>query len=87
VNADIATRVLTTITRAIRGHKLFAGTPEITPDTLLDDVTDDSLARIEIDCALEEEFGIQLDDGAAVDWQSCADVIATVERMMGEVVR
>lgn len=54
----------------------------LTPDTsLVGDLNGDDLDRVELACALEEEFGITLSDEDIERQATVSDVIATVERM------
>lgn len=47
--------------------------------SLIDDLGCDSLDRVEITMALEEEFGIQLDDEAVERFRTVGDIVRAVE--------
>jgi acyl carrier protein len=48
------------------------------------DLSLDSLDEIEIVMALEDEFDINIEDNAAEKWESTADVVAFVNRMVSQ---
>lgn len=62
--------------------KIVAEQLGVTPDKVtpeakfLDDLGADSLDKIELVMAVEEEFNIEIDDAVAQPWQTVADVEA-----------
>ncbi len=59
---------------------LDVSTDELTMETSLkDDLQADSLDVVEIIMAVEDEFGIQIDDTAAFEFQTIADVVKYIE--------
>lgn len=74
--------MITNATRvhAIIGLELAVSAEAITPDTRLADLGADSLDRINLMMACEEEFGIAIDDPEAEACKTVADVVALVVR-------
>jgi len=54
----------------------------ITVESTVSDLGADELDIMEIDVALEEEFGIELDDASFLQVQTVADMIAKVEEVL-----
>ena len=79
--SDTANRVITCI-----AESTGIDANEIKPEsTLTDDLHMDSLDVIEVVMELEFEFDIALPDDEAEQCKTVADVIALVERVVGEV--
>ena len=56
---------------------------EITQDTSLkEDLKADSLDIVEIIMAIEDEFGIQVDDDDALNFKTVGDVVAYIEKLI-----
>lgn len=58
------------------------GRTDVSVTMTVADLGADDLDIIEIDVALEEEFGIELDDASFLQVQSVADMIAMVEAVL-----
>jgi acyl carrier protein len=72
--------------KAVLGELLMADIEELTPETLLvEDLSMDSLDRVEIAMRLEEELLNEqpIDEDEAEGWRTVGDVVRTVERMAG----
>jgi len=54
----------------------------VTAESTVADLNVDELDIMEIDVALEEEFGIELDDVSFLQVQTVADIIAMVEAVL-----
>jgi acyl carrier protein len=54
----------------------------ITVESTVTDLGADELDIMEIDVALEEEFGIELDDASFLQVQTVADMVAMVEAVL-----
>lgn len=50
---------------------------------LANDLAMDSLDMVELVIALEDEFGIQIDDGSALEWATVGDVTKAVREIRG----
>ena len=50
--------------------------------SLKDDLQADSLDIVEIIMAIEDEFGIQVDDDDALNFKTVGDVVAYIEKLM-----
>lgn len=63
-----------------RLNKIVAERLGVTPDKVTpeakfaDDLGADSLDKIELVMAVEEEFGVEIDDAVAAPWQTVGDV-------------
>ena len=56
---------------------------EITQNTLLkEDLQADSLDIVEIIMAIEDEFGIQVDDDDALNFKTVGDVVGYIEKLV-----
>jgi acyl carrier protein len=73
---------------AILEETLARGREELTPLALLvEDLGMDSLDRVEIGMALEEEFDVKrIDEDEAESWRTVADVQATARKMARKIV-
>jgi len=58
------------------------GRADVSVTMTVADLGADDLDIMEIDLALEEEFGIELDDASFLQVQSVADMIAMVEAVL-----
>jgi len=58
------------------------GRTDVSVTMTVADLGADDLDIMEIDVALEEEFGIELDDASFLQVQSVADMIAMVEAVL-----
>jgi len=58
------------------------GRADVSVTMTVADLGADDLDIMEIDVALEEEFGIELDDASFLQVQSVADMIAMVEAVL-----
>lgn len=77
---DTATSV-----RAIISSQLCKPIDEVTDDALFfESLGADSLDGIELAMALEDAFGIAIEDGAIEEAQTVGAAIAVVERVLGE---
>ena len=57
---------------------------DITPETnLMKDLEADSLDAVEIIMAIEEEFGIEIPDEQAEEFQVVSSIVAYVEKQVG----
>lgn len=75
----VGERVIATVARQL---DLPAG--RVRPEaSLVDDLGADELSRIEIVLALEEEFGIDINDDAIESFVIVGDVVRFVERRLG----
>jgi len=71
----------------IVAQKAMIDRSKLTPDAKLTDLNVSSLDMVEVVFALEDKFGIQLPFNAntsAGDMQTVGDVIAMVEKQLGE---
>lgn len=77
----IPARVCAVIAEELGQMQLFRhGKPEVKPEhSLADDLGCGTIDRVCISIAIEEEFGITIDDETAAGWATVADVIACVE--------
>lgn len=76
---DIALRVFTVITE----HLSLMEPPALT-DTLVDDLGADSLDAIELVMAMEEEFGIDIPDDDALEFETVRDIVEYLVTAMSE---
>ena len=83
MNSEREERVL-----AILEENLGVRREELTPLALLmEDLGMDSLDRVEIGMALEEEFDVKrIDEDEAESWRTVADVQATARKMARKIV-
>lgn len=68
-----------TIIRDTLAHRYFLQpVPEITADTQFADLAIDSLDRVTLCMALEEQLGVHVTDAEAQDWTSVSDILRSV---------
>ncbi len=72
-------------THAIITEQLGLDDDEVTPDSsLTDDLGADSLDVVEVVMALEEEFGIEIDDDHAAKWANVRDAVTYIEKELAK---
>lgn len=67
--------------KAVIGEVLGLAICDIEDSTLLDDVGADSLDQVEMVMALEEKFGVEIEDHVAVKWTSVNDAVCHIESL------
>lgn len=71
---SIETRVVKTIAEQLGVNEVAV----VGCENLREDLGLDSLDEVEIVMALEDEFGLVIEDDAAEKWRSTADVVAAI---------
>jgi acyl carrier protein len=69
--------------KRIARELLGADPDKVTPETTWDDLKADSLDRVELAMAFEEEFGIELTDDDIETIHTVGEMIALIERKRG----
>lgn len=70
------------VDRIVIGH-LHCDGADCTPIATLDDLGADSLDKVELIMALEEEFGISIHDDQAETISTVGDMVTVVEKSLG----
>ncbi len=83
-STDLLTDKEIAIVRDILGRELDVKPEQLDPGAMLEaDLGADSLSKVEIIMALEDQFGLNVPDELAERVQTVGDVYETVAKMMG----
>ena len=83
VSPTVLARVAALVSEAI--SLTFTRAVEVDAEATLDDLRVDPIDRIQISCAIEEEWNIELTDAEIERWATIRDIAASVELHCGEV--
>lgn len=72
--------ILTIIRNTLAHRYYLRPEPEITAQTQFADLVIDSLDRVTLCMAIEEQLGVHVTDDEAKDWTSVSDILRAVER-------